>query len=473
MTPRSRAPRRSRPLRHRVLAGMAIAAALSALTPVAAGAASSTYVPGEVVVGYTSGTPASAQAATAHAANARPTSDQAIPDVRMLKVTPGHVHATIARLRKLPGVAYAVPNPIAHISTVPLPNDPGISHFAGGLTALQWNFFGPAGVDALDAWINVAAVHAPGGKGVRIAVLDTGVAYRNLGRFKRSPDFAHTRFVQGWDFVDGTRFPVDRNGHGTHVAGTIAESTNNHIGVTGLAFGASIMPLRVLDSGGYGDAPTIARGVRYAVQHGAQVINLSLEFPSTIRAAEIPEILSAIRYARARNVVVVGASGNSGVAALAYPARSTGVIAVGATTDDRCLASFSNDGVGLALVAPGGGDDADLPQDPNCHPGHSGRDIYQMTFTGTSVARFGLPGDYAGTSMASPHVAATAALIIASRVLGPRPTPGQIECRLKQTATPLGVKGPNRIYGYGLVNAGAATSPLVLTPNCLAKTARG
>jgi serine protease len=418
------------------LACAALAAAARAQQPPA-------YVPGEVVVGYR-------------------------PDAtRVLHVRPGTVRATIARLRGQPGVAYAAPNPIAHAAdAAPLPDDPGIAGFPGGLAALQWNFFGPWGVDALDAWGNLAG-RAPGGRGIRIAVLDTGIAYRNLGRFRKSPDFAGTRFVAPYDFVSRNRYPVDRNGHGTHVAGTIAEATNNRLGVAGLAWGATIIPVRVLDEHGYGDATTIARGVRYAIRHGARVINMSLEFSSGVRAIEIPDIVAALHEASRHHVVVVGSSGNEGVAAVAYPARVGSVISVGATTDDGCLASFSNDGVGLDLVAPGGGDDADLARDPHCRPGRQGRDIVQMTYT-TSIGHFGLPSGYDGTSMAAPHVAATAALVLASDVLGRRPTPSQVECRLKATATALGLPGPNRTYGYGLVSAGAATSAAVSTPQCLA-----
>lgn len=403
------------------------------------------YAPGEVVVGYASST-------------------------RVVHVAPGEVRATIARLRREPGVAFAAPNPIAHAADAPLPNDPGLPGYPGGLAALQWNLFGPFGVGALAAWGNVAAT-APGGHGVRIAVLDTGVAYRNYGRFRASPDFAGTKFVAPWDFVAGTRYPVDRNGHGTHVAGTIAEATNNGRGVAGLAWGATIIPIRVLDAHGYGDAATIAKGIRYAVRHNAKVINMSLEFSTSVRAAEIPDITAALRYAHRHGVVVVGSSGNEGQAQVAYPARAGLVISVGATTDDGCLANFSNDGVGLDLVAPGGGDDANLPRDPNCQPGHQGIDIFQMTYT-RSVQQFGLPSGWDGTSMAAPHVAAAAALVIASRVLGATPTPAQVECRLKATAKALGVPGPNRVYGSGLVDAGAATSAAVATPQCVAGAAR-
>jgi len=456
------------PRLRRLTAASLLATAAGATT--AAASEPPAYVPGEIVVGYApSVSSAPAQAAVAAAVGAR-VGGAAAPRVRVLHVAPGRVRATVAALRRLPGVVFAAPNPIAHASQVPLPNDPGIGGYPGGLAGVQWNFYGTWGVNALEAWSNLAG-SAPGGRGVRIAVLDTGVAYRNLGRFRRSPDFVGTKFVAPHDLVDRTRYPVDRNGHGTHVAGTIAEATNNALGVTGLAWGATIMPVRVLDARGYGDATTIAKGIRYAVRHNAKVINMSLEFSTSVRRSEIPDITAALRFADRHGVVVVGSSGNEGEARIAYPARTSNVISVGATTDDGCLADFSNDGFGLDIVAPGGGDDADLSNDPNCQPGHHGGDIYQMTYT-DSVARFGLPSGYDGTSMAAPHVSATAALVIASGVLGARPTPSQVECRLKATARALGIPGPNRVYGSGLVDAGAATSAARQTPQCTAGAAR-
>jgi serine protease len=434
-----------------------------------------TYVPGEVVVGYKANTDVSVQAAAASAVGAR-AGETPAPRVRVLHVRAGQVRATIAKLRHQPGVAYAAPNPIAHASEATLPDDPGVKGFPGGLAATQWNFYDPVGgVNALAAWTNLQAL-TPGrapGYGVRIAVIDTGVAYRNYGKYKKSPDFGGTRFVAPYDFVANTRFPVDASkaGHGTHVAGTIAEATNNGIGVTGLAYGATIMPVRVLDSGGYGDAATIAKGIRYAAAHGAKVINMSLEFSTSVKSTEIPDIIGAISYAHSKGAVVVASSGNEGEAQVAYPARTGLAISVGATTDDACLAIFSNDGVGLDIVAPGGGNDANLPRDLNCRAGHIGRHIYQETYT-KAPGTFGLPPDFEGTSMAAPHVSATAALIIASKLLGANPTPNQVECRLKGTARQLGLPGPNRVYGYGLVDAGAATSPAVQTPQCAAPNAK-
>jgi serine protease len=245
------------------------------------------------------------------------------------------------------------------------------------------------------------------------------------------------------------------------VAGTIAEATNNHRGLTGLAYLARIMPVRVLDSAGEGDASVIAEGVRFAVNHGAKVINLSLEFSSGVSAADIPELIEALRYAHKRSVVVVAAAGNEGSTAIPYPARTAHVIAVGATTEHGCLANYSNYGRGVTLVAPGGGPDASLAGDPDCHPElPSGRDIFQMTFTGSSPRVFGFPGGYEGTSMATPHVAATAALIIAARVLGSKPSPSQITARLKSTARKLGGAQDRTLYGAGLLDAGAATTLL-------------
>jgi serine protease len=294
---------------------------------------------------------------------------------------------------------------------------------------------------------------------VIVAVLDTGVAYANRGRFHLSPDFSRYQFVKGYDFIRRDAYPNDRNGHGTFVASTIAEATNNGVGLTGLAYGVRILPVRVLDTQGEGEASTIAEGVRFAVDHGAQVVNLSLEFSPGVTARDIPELIEAIRYAHRHRVLVTAAAGNEGHTAVAYPAHAPYVISVGATTENGCLAAYSNDGSGLTLVAPGGGPDADLLGDPNCKPEQPGRDIYQVTFTGSSPRRFGIPSGYEGTSMATPHVSAVAALVIASGVLGRHPTPAQLTARLRATARKLGGGGDERLYGAGLLDAAAATAP--------------
>jgi serine protease len=428
----------------------------------AAGARAADYVPGEVVVGYSAVPTAQMTRAINARVGARSLPVAPAPGEHVLKLPPGMgVARAIARLRSQPGVTYAVPDFIAHADGIYVPDDRGTSHVRGGWESLQWNFLPGAGVDAPLAWANLIADRRPGGRGVTVAVLDTGVAYRNWRQYRESPDFNGTRFVAPYDFVSHNAFPLDREGHGTFVAGTIAETTNNGFAVTGLAYGASIMPVRVLDADGTGDATTIARGIRYAADHGAQVINLSLEFSLDVSPADIPDIISAIRYAHQHGVVVVAASGNEGVEQLAYPARAPLVISVGATTRDRCLADYSNGGPGLDLVAPGGGDDTSLLQDPNCHPDRELPTIYQMTLTNPSNPnRFGLPDGIYGTSMSAPHVAATVALVIASRVLGPHPTPSRLLTRLETTAQHLGGRWPNQDYGYGLIDAGAATAPI-------------
>jgi serine protease len=381
---------------------------------------------------------------------------------RVLKLRPGvSVQTALARLRRRHVVLWAKPDYVARTaSTSFIPDDPGTSHVPGGWRSLQWNFVGPFGVGAPEAWANLIADGEPGGRDVTVAVLDTGVAYENRGKFLRSPDFEASQFVKGHDFVANTPYPDDRNGHGTFVAGTIAEATNNGRGLTGLAYGVKIMPVRVLDASGEGDASTIARGVRFAVDHGAKVINLSLEFSGEVTAADVPELVSAFSYAHERGVVIVAAAGNEGSTDVPYPARDRFAIAVGASTEHGCLADYSNYGSRIDLVAPGGGADANLPEDPDCRPnGTPGRDVYQETFMGSSPRVFGFPDGYEGTSMASPEVAATAALVIASGVLGPNPAPAAVRWRLEQTARPLGGPSDAADYSHGLVDAAAATAP--------------
>jgi serine protease len=411
---------------------LAVAAFAAALVPATAQADT---VPDQVVVGY----------------------EGAAPKV----IHTSDVAATITRLRARPEVRYAVRNVVAHAADAYVPDDPGRGVTPGRWAAVQWNFAGPAGVNAPDAWGHLIAAGHPGAQGVKIAVLDTGVAYRRFGKTPASPDLAGTRFIAGHDFVGDDAYANDRNGHGTHVASTIAEATNNDVALTGLAYGASIMPVKVLDDAGEGDATVIAQGVRFAVAHGAKVINLSLEFGSDISWQQIPQLIDAMAEARAKGVVVVAASGNEADTAVAYPARNNNVLSVGSTTEHGCLSDFSNQGVGLDLVAPGGGPDAPL-DDPGCsHGGPAGRNIAQMTLIGVHKTKIGIPRGYQGTSMAVPHVSATAALVIASGILGPDPSAQAVERRLEMTARDLGPAGYDTRYGFGLVNAAAATDPAI------------
>jgi serine protease len=364
-----------------------------------------------------------------------------VPYLRVLRVCPNTANCDLPKPRA----------PVAHASGAFLPDDPGWA-------ATQWNFDGPHGVNAPRAWANLIAADAPGGAGVTVAVLDTGVAYADYDRYSMSPDFSATEFVPGWDFVDDDPYPLDENGHGTHVASTIAEQTNNAFALTGLAYGARIMPVRVLDRYGVGDAPTIARGVVYAVDHGAQVINLSLNFGPDVTAAKIPQLLRAFAYAQRRGVLVVAAAGNEGRAGVDYPARAPDVLAVGGTTEWGCAGSYSNWGADLDVMAPGGGPDAAIRGDRSCRAGRHGRSIAQMTL-GATYSRFEISDQYYGTSMATAHVSAVAALVIASGVLHNDSSPHRVAARIEATARDLGSRGRDERYGWGLVDAGAATAP--------------
>jgi len=465
MTPNRRIPLLLLPL----LAGLALpSAAAASKGPVAR----ASYVSGEVVVRYKRSADRAARAAVQRETGVgRPRAFA--PRTRVLKIRDGQSTAeTLSELRARPEVATAAPNPVARVTGF-IPADPGRAAVPGGWQQLQWNFLAGTGVNAPDAWQRMIDVGRPGGTGVTVAVLDTGVAYSDRGRCprsarsnsartitcRRSPDFRDGDFVRGYDFVADDRRPNDENGHGTHVAGTIGEGTGDNVGVTGLAYGARIMPVRVLDRLGEGDSVAISAGIRWAAAHGADVINLSFEFGTQVTRAEIPDILAALRYARRKGVLVVGASGNEGGRSIAYPARADEVLSVGASTKRNCLAWYSNTGASLDIVAPGGGRDARIPGDANCQPDRgSAGSIYQMTFDG-SLSRFGLPGRYTGTSMAAPHVSAAAALVIASGVIGPNPSPEAIEERLKVTARDLGPAGPDFRYGYGLLDAARAVTP--------------
>lgn len=385
------------------------------------------------------------------------------------------VRRAVTALRQQPGVAYAVPNYIARASQrqplleAGIANDPGPLSTPpgppGGWVALQWNFLpwegtgtaslpiSAGGIDAIGAWRNLARAGRRGAQGITVAVLDTGAAYRNYGAdYRRSPDFAAGQFSKGFDFVDGDRLPLDQNGHGTHVAGTIAEKTNNGIGLVGLAYRAKLMPVRVLDRHGSGEADDIARGIRFAVAHGADVINMSFNFGC---GKSVPGIDQELRDAYRAGVVTVASIGNLGSeACVSPPATGPHTIGVGGTTEGGCLGSYSLlPGEGVDVLAPGGG----LPIS-DC-PSVSNRSIYQVTLRGGNPRRFGEPGSYIGTSMAAAHVSGVAAMVLASGVIpanaSPRGRVNRLIRRLRKTARDLGL--PRERQGAGLIDAGKAT----------------
>lgn len=383
-------------------------------------------------------------------------------------------------LRANPRVEYAAPNYIATASAAPVPftvpNDSGnlggpaeAASYPGDWTLKQWNFLpwqstpgskvptSPGGINAVAAWEHLAAVGRPGAEGVTIAVLDTGVAYRNFnpgpsrGLFLRSPDFRPGQFAKGYDFVENDRIPLDLNGHGTHVAGTIAEKTDNGIGLTGLAYRAKLMPVRVLDAQGRGDAATIAKGIRFAIAGGAQVINMSFNFGC---GKQVPGVNEALREAADKGIVVVASVGNLGAeTCVSPPATGPRVIGVGGSTEGGCLGNYSLSGRGVDLLGPGGGTPI-----AGC-PSISARPIYQVTLRPGRGDLFGVPNNYVGTSMAAAHVSGAAALVIASGVIKTK-AKGKarvdtIRRRLTATARSLNLSQPQQ--GSGLIDVGAAT----------------
>ena len=338
------------------------------------------------------------------------------------------VSEAIAKLQSRADIVYAEPDYEATAFVVP--NDPYYSPY-------QWNFDNSVngGVGAEEAW-EIAT-----GTGVIVAVIDTGVAYEDYSIYRRAPDLADTSFTAGYDFVNNDTHPNDDNSHGTHVAGTIAETTGNGVGVAGLAYGATLMPIKVLDRYGSGSYSDVADGIRFAADNGAKVINLSLG-----GGAPATYLEEALAYAYNKGVTIVAAAGNDGKNSLSYPAAYNNyVIAVGATRYDRARSSYSNYGTGLDIVAPGG--DTSVDQNGDGY----GDGILQQTF-GSTPGSFGYYF-FQGTSMATPHVAAGAALVISR---GAADTPAEVRSALESSATDLGATGYDTGYGFGLLNAAAA-----------------
>lgn len=382
--------------------------------------------------------------------------------------------AVAEQVEDSPGVRYAIPNYIASTSAW-LPDDPGVNPGRPGTRAgwlnKQWNFLPCAkscgnrrsagrpqsrgGMNVIAAWRHLRRAGRPGASGVKIAVLDTGIAYRSLGqRFRRSPDLAASRFLPGYDFVDRDRLPLDLNGHGTHVASTIGEQTNNGFGLTGIAYRAKLMPVRVMDANGDGNTADIVAGIRWAANHGARVMSMSLNFTCGL---DVPPVEEALRYAYRKGVVLIGSSGNIGNEDCpSLPATAPEVISVGGSTESGCVATYTFTSNLVDIAAPGGGSDR-----PDCPWSSRNRPILQVGMIARDPGWFGIEAGWAGTSMAAAHVAGAAAAVIASGVLGRSPGPGKVTRRLARTARlPAYAAGdPASGFGAGIVDLGKATNP--------------
>ena len=276
------------------------------------------------------------------------------------------------------------------------------------------------------------------GGGIIVAVIDTGVAYGNAGRFHQVEDLEGIEFVKPYDFVNNKPTAYDDHAHGTHVAGTIAQVTNNGKGVAGVARNVKIMPLKVLGANGSGSVAGIADAIRYAADNGAKVINMSLggAFPSRV-------LKKAVEYAHKKGVVVVCAAGNES-RGVGYPAAYPGAIAVSATQEDEATTFYSNYGKEVDIAGPGG--------NTRGATGEKGG-VLQNTIAVGNPEKSGYYA-FMGTSMASPHVAGVAALVVGEGVTNP----DMVEKILKDSARkPKGSqKYTTDRYGAGIVDAPAA-----------------
>ncbi|MDJ0599506.1 MAG: S8 family peptidase [Crocosphaera sp.] len=299
-------------------------------------------------------------------------------------------------------VDYIEPNYI--YNTLEAPNDPDYSQ--------QWNLHN---IHVERAWEETK------GEGIIVAVIDSGVT--------RVPDLRQTEFVPGYDFVNDRNDARDDNGHGTHVAGTIAQSTNNNYGVAGVAYHAKIMPLKVLSAQGGGSVSDIADAIRFAADNGADIINMSLG-----GGGESQVMKDAIDYAYDKGVVIIAAAGNSNQNSASYPARYPKVISVSALDATGKKADYSNYGAGVDISAPGGS--------------KSGKILQETIDPSTGEAVF---SELQGTSMAAPHVAGVAALVKATGVK----EPNEILAVLTQSSRKVEDDTFN-YYGSGQLDAGEA-----------------
>jgi serine protease len=291
----------------------------------------------------------------------------------------------------------------------------------------QWHF---------TAVQNEAAWDLSTGAGVTVAVLDTGIAYAAADGIGC--------IVDEMNIINGALPPADGDGHGTHVSGTIAQATNNGVGVAGLAYDACIMPVKVLNDSGSGSFADIADGVVYAVDNGAEVINMSLGINARYNVQTDPVMDPALDYAYANGVTVVVSSGNDGSRKnVSYPAIHPTTIAVGATDYNDNVTRYSNKGKGLDLVAPGG----DTTRDRN-NDGYVDGVLQETVINGVWAYYF-----FQGTSMASPHVAAVAAMLISAAPVDDPPTPDEVYVALTTTTVDLNDPGYDKTSGYGLVQA--------------------
>ena len=349
--------------------------------------------------------------------------------------------ALAARLGSMPEVEYAEQDGVVHAHFSP--ND--------SLYRLQWHL---KTIGAERMWDI-----QKGDASVAVAVLDTGVAYEDFGKFRKAPDFGGTVFLTGFNIFTRDSHANDDNFHGTHVASIIAEETDNSSGAAGIAFRSAIMPVKVLDHDGFGSNSGIAEGIDYVTNfrqggvNPVKVINLSLGGGTRSQTLE-----NAINRAVAAGITVVASAGNDNTSPVDYPAAFANVIAVGSVDGRKVKAPYSSFGADLDLMAPGG----DIRRDDNGDGRPDG--VLQQTFDPATAATQGRYDDFAyyfvvGTSQAAPQVSALAALLARQGVTDPR----AIQSIMEKTAEDLGASGRDDQFGWGLIRPSEALKGLGLS----------
>lgn len=349
--------------------------------------------------------------------------DPSLKNFYVLKFKKGvDVKRAKEELDKLPEIEFVGPNSISKVNVTP--ND---TYFPN-----QWDM---DQIKMPTSWDITK-----GSTSITVAVVDTGIDYNN-------PDFSG-RSIRGYDFVNNDSNPMDDMGHGTHVAGTIGAVTNNNLGVAGINWDVTLLAVKVMNAQGSGTTSNIAEGIQYAADNGAKVINMSLT--AGLPCSQYPQYSSAINYAVSKGAVVVVAAGNDNKDASSYsPASCGNVITVGASTQSDGRATFSNYGSTVDIAAPG----------------------VQILSTKasacntmcTSANTVGVNYSYSqGTSMAAPHVAGAAGLLVALKGL----SPAQVKSCLVDNADPISTDKPigKRMNVLNALNACSGLAPVTPIP---------
>ena len=378
------------------------------------------YAPGRILVKYLPGALANALPDGAEEFDLQP-SGVSCGSIRIFEVRPGAELKAVALYAQDPAVEFAEPDYLifaagapgrvrsAEEVETPEPADPVAPATNDPLLAQQWAL---AKIGAEQAW------ETAGGSGITIAILDSGVDLDH-------PEL-ESKVLAGHDFVNGNEVADDDFGHGTQVAGVAAAAANNGIGIAGLAWGANILPVKVLDDRGRGRSSNLTCAIYWAAQQGAHVANISI-----ISYGQSLGMQSAIKHAVSEGMLIFAAAGNLFEEGnpVTYPAALDGVIAVAASDQEDGHAWFSSAGGFVDVAAPGVRIFSPFPPNHNEY-----RSVY-------------------GTSLASPHAAALAALILST---APALPPETVESIIKESAVDVGAPGRDDESGHGRIDAAAA-----------------